>query len=523
MAMRITSLYSGLDTESIISQLVEAKSTKMNTAKKEQTKLGWKQDAWKTLNTKILNLYDNVLGNLRFESSFKKKTTKVSNSDAVSVITGANAVNSVQSLKVNKLASPGNLTGEKLNGAAAYTSSSKLTDSVNNGGLGIAIGSTIEIKTGDKTTNITINEDTTIGSFVSSLKNAGVNASFDEKNQRFFISSTASGKDNDFTITGVNSAGLSEGSDALIALGIGEDVQGTDAQGNPTFTNSTAAGRIYGTDAEIELNGVKFTSDTNTFEINGLTITANATTKEGESISLTTMDDTSGIYNMIKNFFKEYNALINEMDKLYNAASAKDYEPLTAEEKESLSETEIEEWETKIKDSLFRRDDTLGTVSNAMKSIMTSGVEVNGRKMYLSDFGIGTLGYFDAADNEKYAYHIDGDPDNSNTSGKVDKLMTMITTDPDTAVSFFVNLSRSMYSKLGELMEGTEYSTSFTIYEDKKMKTDYNDYTTKIKELEKKLKDYEDKWYAKFSAMEVALSKLQSNSSAITNLLGGGS
>jgi len=53
MAMRITSLYSGLDTESIISQLVEAKSTKMNTAKKEQTKLGWKQDAWKTLNTKI--------------------------------------------------------------------------------------------------------------------------------------------------------------------------------------------------------------------------------------------------------------------------------------------------------------------------------------------------------------------------------------------------------------------------------------------------------------------------------------
>ena len=35
-------------------------------------------------------------------------------------------------------------------------------------------------------------------------------------------------------------------------------------------------------------------------------------------------------------FFKKYNELINEMSKLYNAESAKDYEPLTDEEKEFL-------------------------------------------------------------------------------------------------------------------------------------------------------------------------------------------
>ena len=39
----------------------------------------------------------------------------------------------------------------------------------------------------------------------------------------------------------------------------------------------------------------------------------------------------------IKNFFKEYNSLINEMDKLYNAEKAKDMEPLTDEEKEEYS------------------------------------------------------------------------------------------------------------------------------------------------------------------------------------------
>ena len=55
----------------------------------------------------------------------------------------------------------------------------------------------------------------------------------------------------------------------------------------------------------------------------------------------------------------------------------------------------------------------------------------------------------------------------------------------------------------------------------RKMTSDYNDYKTKISELEEKLNDYEDKWYSKFSKMETALAKLQSNSSAVTSLLGG--
>ena len=59
------------------------------------------------------------------------------------------------------------------------------------------------------------------------------------------------------------------------------------------------------------------------------------------------------------------------------------------------------------------------------------------------------------------------------------------------------------------------------LYDDLKLKNDYNDYTSKIADLEEKLKDYEDKWYSKFSKMETALAKMQSNSSAITGLLGG--
>ena len=39
---------------------------------------------------------------------------------------------------------------------------------------------------------------------------------------------------------------------------------------------------------------------------------------------------------MIKSFLKDYNSIINEMDKLYNADSARGYEPLTDDEKDAV-------------------------------------------------------------------------------------------------------------------------------------------------------------------------------------------
>ena len=143
---------------------------------------------------------------------------------------------------------------------------------------------------------------------------------------------------------------------------------------------------------------------------------------------------------MIKNFLKEYNSIINEMDKLYNADSAKGYEPLTDDEKDAMSDSEVEKYEQKIKDAPLRRDSNLSTVSSTLKEVMSSGLEVNGKQMYLSDFGIETLSYFTAAENEKNAYHIDGDADDSSTSGNADKLKSMISSDPDTVVSFFSGL-----------------------------------------------------------------------------------
>ena len=56
MAMRMSGLMSGMDTESIVQELVAVRKTKVDDMKKEQTKLEWKQDAWKELNNKVKKL-----------------------------------------------------------------------------------------------------------------------------------------------------------------------------------------------------------------------------------------------------------------------------------------------------------------------------------------------------------------------------------------------------------------------------------------------------------------------------------
>lgn len=278
---------------------------------------------------------------------------------------------------------------------------------------------------------------------------------------------------------------------------------------------NTKAKKVEGEDAEIWLNGVQYTGSSSTFTINNLTIDALATTGNDE-ISITTSTDTQGIYDKVKDFLTEYNNIINEMTKLYNASSSKGYEPLTDDEKDAMSDKEIEKWETKIKDSLLRNDSTLNGVMSAMTSAMSQAVEIDGKKYSLSSFGIHTLGYLNAADNEQNAYHIDGDEDDTNTSGNADKLMKAISEDPDTIMQFMQNVATNLYTAIGDKMKSTSLSSSFTIYNDKQMTTQYSDYTKLIKEWETKISDKEDYYYKKFSSMESALTKLNSTQSSLS-------
>lgn len=876
MPIRITGLNSGLDTEAIISALVSSYSYKTNKYKKAQTKLSWKQDAWKTLNTKVYSFYTS-LDSLRFSKNYNLKSTKVSDSTKATVTASSSAPNGTQKLNILKVAQAGYLTGGKLDDNT--TTGTTLAELGYTGGNG-----TITLTKGDGTKKtIEVSQGTTVNSFINSLKEAGVNASYDDINKRIFVSSKDTGKDNDFTLTGGNvdganaltklglnvksdatdatyktymqyygdgtqsgitakvneaikayqdaqtayktadaknsniSAGYGYASayaamkDAFAKSGLSEAEQDqmvklvqmsatdraqsvmdsngniyktektnddgsviysyTDASGNKSYIQSettdsvtkyytatasevkynkitasdgneysedenglyvdkegkkyfvdgsnlvettgrkvngswektadgktvafeaskkeeatktvytkdsnelsnaksgttaytdlakkaqdemklsdedmssylstlatnistvntyentadttledsneysrksiidkvhkayaqnatqgvtdltntfaaaiatnkttmntsqktmdnnqvladiaamedgtekdaaiasfvkqvqsahdianntsieynTDAKKIDGCDSEIYLNGIKYTGSSNSYSINGLNITAQVVTdtdgkaSDANAISITTSTDTQGIYDKIKDFLSQYNSLINEITSLYNADSAKGYEPLTDDEKDAMSDTEVEKWEQKIKDSLLRRDDNLESLMSAMTSAMSGAVEVNGKKMYLSNFGIKTLGYLNAPKNQQNAYHIDGDEDDANSSGNADKLMTAITSDPDTVIDFMQGLASNLYNSVHKKMQTSSLSSIYTVYNDKEMASEYSDYTDLIKKWEEKLQDKEDYYYKKFSSMETALSKLNSQTSSLSGLFG---
>lgn len=625
MAVRITGLNSGLDTDSIVQELVKSYSGQKEAIEKKQTKLEWKQDAWKELNTKIYSFYSTKLSNLRYASAYNSKATTSSDETKVRVSAANNAVIGSQSIEVEKLAQAGYLTGSQLK----TTTGGKVESTTNLSALGITGNQNIEVEVGGKTKIIGINGSDTIQGLVDKFKDAGLSASFDKNSQRLFINSKETGEAANFNIvsdditTLVGSAvTTSDGEKAIITselskLGIeknatfkvtvdgkeetveiskddhiydvidkfravGLEVTFNDhnqnfiinrTSANSDFTivpdgndpedeqfranwevfrqlglasaaqSGTAeihtkrvsdtlsklglldeahggkAVKIDGQDSVIKLNGAEYTSSGNTYSINGLNITAMAETK-GTAVSLTTSADTKGIYDTIKDFFKEYNELIKEMDTLYNADNAKGYEPLTDDEKDKLSDKEVEKWEKKIKDSLLRRDSTLGSVAEVMKTALAKSYTINGKSFSLANFGISTQSYLSAGKNEKNMYHIDGDSDDTLTKSNNDKLMKALTEDPDGAAEFFSKLIKGTYEALDKKMKSTTLSSAYVVYNDKQITKDLKEYDSKIDDWEEKVKYYEDFYYKKFSGMEKALANLQSSQNSLSMLLG---
>lgn len=576
MAMRVSGINSGLDTDAIVQELVSAYSQKTEKYTKEQTKLGWKQEAWKELNTKVYSLYNSV-GKMRYSSAYSLRKTTVSDTTKATVTASGEAVNGTQKLHVLSTAQSGYLTGGKLAFRKEVTKDGvttlektemkdkdgnpeKLTSTTKLSALGYTDGkdTTLDVHTTNEkgeavTQKITLGKDSTIQDVVSALRENGLNASFDENNGRLFVSSKDTGKAADFTISESTTKKVpktdddgnivtdKDGKTVMEEIELNETesaaskkllaLLGLDTVNN-TYDNQAV--KIDGKDAVISLNGVKYTNTSNDFSINGLNVSVTGVTDDvtdPENVDLSTLDDSTaitittttdsqGIYDKVKDFLTEYNNIINEITKLYNADSAGSYEPLTDDEKDKMSDTEIEKWETKIKDSLLRRDTSLGTIMNSMMTAMSSPITINGKDYSLSSFGIQTLGYLNAAKNEQNAYHIDGDEDDENTSGNKDKLMDAITKDPDTVIDFMKQLSTNLYKAMDQQMQSSSLRSRYKIYNDKELDKEYSNLTKTIKQWESKVSDKEDYYYKKFSNMETAMSKLQSQTSSLSSMLG---
>lgn len=143
-----------------------------------------------------------------------------------------------------------------------------------------------------------------------------------------------------------------------------------------------------GTDAKLEVKYagsdevVEITRDSNTFKVDGMTITLNGTfgyDKDGnkiddtEAITFDAKVDNEKIVETVKEMVKEFNEIIELVNKEVKTKPDRDYAPLTDEQKKELSESEIEAWEEKAKEGLLFNDNDIKGLSNGLRFVLGSG------------------------------------------------------------------------------------------------------------------------------------------------------
>lgn len=307
----------------------------------------------------------------------------------------------------------------------------------------------------------------------------------------------------------------------LSGLGLAELKKVTDANGNVTVQASLPSDgslsdfKLVGAaDAKFTMDGADMTSSSNNVTVNNITLELLDETTDPIKINIS--EDTDKTYQMVKNFVKKYNEILKEMNDLYNADSARGYDPLTDEEKETMSDDQIEKWENKIKDALLRRDSTVDSITTTMRQSLMGSISYNGVSYSMASLGITTSSDY----TEKGLLHILGDEEDETYSDETNKLKALLAEDPDAVMNVLTAFGNKLYDEFGKKMGRTSLSSVLTFYNDIEMKNQITDYSKEIKNWETKLKDMENRYYKQFTAMEVALSKLQSQSNSLASLMG---
>lgn len=314
-----------------------------------------------------------------------------------------------------------------------------------------------------------------------------------------------------------NASDANASGSALASLGLTNFDGTTEIKENDAANNGTGMVVIAAKDTEVEYNGATLTSNTTNISVSGLELEILGTT-DGETVNITVTNDVSGIYDTIKDFLSEYNALLKEMNSYYNADSAKGYDVLSDDEKEAMKDSEVEKWEDKIKDSLLRRDSTLNSIISSFRNkMMGTFTASNGKTYSLSSIGISTSGDY----AEGGLLHIRGDEDDAEYADEKNVLKQLLEEDPDAVTDVFTHLTESLYTDLQKKMSRTPLSSALTFYNDKEMNSQLSDYKTRISKLEAKFNEMEDRYYKQFTAMEKAMANMQSQQNSLASYLGG--
>lgn len=280
--------------------------------------------------------------------------------------------------------------------------------------------------------------------------------------------------------------------------------------------------------AEFEVNGVTTTRSSNDFVINGTKVTLNEIPTGPVTVDIES--DPTDVKDMIVKFVDSYNEMIKKITDLYSSSKNYDYSPLTADQKEGMSDDDIETWQIQARKGTLNSDYTLEKLTRNLRTTLYTSVD--GLGINLFDIGIQTSSSY--KDQGKLV--IDDDKLDKALKERPNEVIELFTKQSETpydnlddrsirtsenGIAFRmydilqdnIRLTRDIKGKKGYLIEkaGFETGVDTTSFMAKKILT----MDIKIDDLLDMLADQEDRYYSQFSAMESAMSRLQSQGDAL--------
>jgi flagellar hook-associated protein 2 len=452
-AITFSGLSSGIDTDSMIRQLVSIEGNKISILEKNKSAFNTQISTIRNINSRMQTLQTQAKG-LSTIDKFLSYETTTSDSDFLTVSATGSANPGSYSIDVNKLAATErrySTTGYDAKDTAGAAGAGKLTITVND-----------DDEETEDTAEINITAEDTLENIVAKVNATDINVTagilYDGSKYFLQLSSKETGTTHKLAVT--------EGAGLNLAVGDGAANIVQDAS-----------------NAEIEMDGYKITSDSNsiTTAIPGVTLNLKDKTEADKPVNITIQPNTEAVQKKLQGFVDAYNSVasIIHSEFAFNG-SAKD-------------------------DSHLTGDATLRSIQTQLGGMISSALEdLPGGVQALSQIGITS-----AKDG---SLEIDSD-----------KLKTAIADNPNGVAQLFTGTLdhkvKGLGTKLNDLIEG------FVDYSDGMLTAKINGINKRIESVDRSISNqedymtkYEDKLRAQFTAMETMVSSLRSQSNFLSSI-----
>jgi len=491
--LRLSGLSSGIDTDAVVKAMLATEQARIDKQSKATTRLEWKADALREINTLIKNFRSANLSvlspasNMLSASAYNIYTaTLLTPTSAVSISAGSSAVagkvtiNSITQLAASaKVSSTDVFTGETIN------TSTRLEDLALVNPLLFDDDGNISFSINGK--DFIFSKDDTLSDMMSRINSseAGVRMTYSSLTKGFTITAKTTGSSSSIEIVNISGNAFAEEN---AAFGI-------------------AAQTAFGQDAILTIENRQVVRPSNTFTIDGITYTLND--ESATPISFNVQRDVESAVNKISAFIDAYNSLVTTLQNKLNEKVYRSFDPLTSAQKEEMKDKEIELWEEKAKSGLLRGDSAISSLLSSLRSAFYTAVESAG--ISAAEIGLTTGSYGDG--------------------GKIvvdkDKLRKALENNPDMVTNLFIATSKSSDKDQANKESGLivrisnallSYTSSVTDNTLASLEKRISDSKTAEDALTRRLETRQEALYARFTAMESALASLNSQSAWLASL-----